>query len=109
MSMENNYWVKNEKRARKGFDQHIAVFTNAMKAYPSPIGEEEFVRCARERFIELLPALPRHAGSEKHIFNGLMPALATVEMAEACWHSLPIRMMRRRAAKDSLVYEIRRA
>jgi len=31
----------------------------------------------------------------------------SVETAEAYWHSLPLKMMRRRAAEDSLTYEIK--
>ncbi len=81
MSMENNYWVKNKKRALKGFDKHIVVFTSSMNTYPSPISEKEFVDRARERFLALLPGLPLHACSEKHLFNELMPALATISAA----------------------------
>ena len=79
--MDTNYWVKNQKRALKSFNQHIAVFVKAMKKYPTVISEEEFVARSREKFLEYLPQLPLHAGSEKHLFNKLMPALATISAA----------------------------
>jgi hypothetical protein len=49
-----------------------------MKAYPERISEAQFLKEAERRFIELLPRLPLHPGSEKHVFNNLMPVLATI-------------------------------
>lgn len=49
-----------------------------MKAYPVKIDEALFHQEAEEGFIELLPKLPLHPGSKRHLFNELMPALATI-------------------------------
>jgi hypothetical protein len=79
--MKESYWTRSGRRASRAFDKHIAVFAGAMKKYPRKIGEQQFIEESRRRFDELLPRLPLHAGSTRHIFNGLMPALAAISAA----------------------------
>ena len=79
--MEQNYWENNQKKSLKGYQKHIDVFASAMRAYPERIGEAQFLREAKNEFIELLPRLPLHPGSKRHLFNQLMPALATIAAA----------------------------
>jgi hypothetical protein len=52
-----------------------------MKAYPERISEKRFLKETEARFIALLPKLPLHPGSKTHLFNELMPALATIASA----------------------------
>ena len=76
--MEQNYWLKNQRRALKGFRKHVGVFVSAMKVYPERISEGQFLKETEEKFIELLSKLPLHPGSKRHLFNDLMPALAAI-------------------------------
>jgi hypothetical protein len=70
--------MDNKAKALKVYHTHIAVFLSAMNAYPKKISDEQFLEESKASFIRLLPNLPLHPGSKRHLFNNLMPALATI-------------------------------
>lgn len=79
--MRLSYWEKNRNKSLKAYRKHIEIFVNAMKAYPKRITQEQFLKETEKEFIALLPKLPLHPGSKTHLFNKLMPALATIAAA----------------------------
>lgn len=79
--MEISYWEKNRKIALKTYLKHIRVFVNTMKAYPERIIDRQFLEETESQFVALLPKLSLHPVSKTHLFNKLMPVLATIAAA----------------------------
>ena len=76
--MKYGYWSTHSEKALKTYGKVAKPLLHAMEQYPLKGNTKDISSEMESRFVEILPKLPLHPGSPRHLFNDLMPVLGVI-------------------------------